>query len=295
MEAAEASGIENGLLEVLIRRLPGLRPSERRVAEAILADPEGVLTLTLAGLAQRAGVSEPTVIRLCAAIGCEGFRDLRVKLARSLAFSRATSHSVVVPGDDLPTLIEKVFDVNLASLAWARGRLDAEAMSRATDLLACARRIEFFGLGASGIVALDAQQKFPLFGVPCGATTDAHQMVMLAALLEPGDAAVAISHTGETQEVVRALRLARGRGAACIAITGTDSAPLLRHADVGLVIETLENTERHTPTVSRLAALVVLDVLSTAVAMRRPEIQRIRVADMKRMLAAMRRSGRLPE
>ena len=156
--------------------------------------------------------------------------------------------------------------------------------------LSRARRIEFFGLGASGIVALDAQQKFPLFGVPCVAQTDAHQMLMAAAMLRPGDVAVAISNTGTTVEVVRATRVARDRERPRSA-SPARRARSLRIARSAIVAETLENTDVFTPTVSRLSAMIVIDILSTAVSLGRDRAEQDRIADMKRLLSDVR-SGR---
>lgn len=283
--------VDDNLLEVITRGLPDLRKSERRVAEAVLADPSSVLSITLAELARRSDVSEPTVIRFALAIGCEGFRDLRVKLARSLAFARTTSHSAIATTDTLAALVGKVFDFNLSNLNWVRARLDQQTIQHAVDALRNANRIDFFGYGASAIVALDAQQKFPLFGVPCGAPLDGHQMIMTAAMLQPGDVAVAISNTGETEQVRQATRLARERGATTIGITGTQS-PLLEDCDIGVLVETLENTDLYTPTVSRLSAMVVIDILSTAVSLARDESDQTRFAQMKAVLAKTRASDR---
>jgi RpiR family carbohydrate utilization transcriptional regulator len=293
MDQSLTAGVEDNLLEVIARSLPDLRKSDRRVAEAILDRPEESVTLTLAALAAAAGVSEPTVIRFANAVGCEGFRDLRIKLARSLAFARTTSHSAIAASDDLPDIIGKVFDFNLANITWVRAHLDPAAIKAAVVALRGARRIEFFGMGASGIVALDAAQKFPLFGLPCGAQTDGHQMLMTAAMLRPGDAAVGISNTGQTAEVVRAMRIAAGRGAVTIAITGGEG-PLSAASAIPIIAETLENTNVFTPTVSRLSAMIVVDILSTAVSLGRSSAEQDQIAEMKRLLSAVR-SGDVPE
>lgn len=282
---------DDNLLEDIVRLRDDLRKSDRRVAEVILDRPEEVVGMTLATLSKAAEVSEPTVIRFCAAIGCDGFRDLRVRLARSLAFARTTSHTAITADDDLGTIVNKVFDFNLSNLNWAQSKLDPAQIGIAVDLLAGARRIEFFGFGASGIVARDAQQKFPLFGVPCGAPTDSHQMYMTADMLGAGDVAVAISNTGQTREVVQAAKVARARGAATIGITGEAGSPLAAHCDLALLVETLENTDLYTPTVSRLSHLVVIDILSTAVSLRRGAAHHDRVARMKDGLARLRGSA----
>ena len=282
-----ASVVDDNLLEVVARGLEGYSKSERRVAEAILADPETVLDMTLAQVSRLAGVSEPSVIRFATSIGCAGFRDLRVKLARSLAFARTTSHAAISGADDLGTIIGKMFDFNLANLNWVSARLDPQPVAAAVAALGRARTIEFFGYGASAIVARDAQQKFPLFGAPCGAPLDGHQMLITAAMMQPGDVAVAISNTGSTAEVVEAARLARASGATTIAITGTRGA-LARACEIVVLVETLENTDLYTPTVSRLSAMVVIDILSTAVSLARSPQEQARLAAMKATLARHR-------
>lgn len=283
-----ANGTGDNLLELIVRQKAELRKSDRRVAEVVLDRPGDVVDMTLATLAKAAGVSEPTVIRFCIAIGCEGYRDMRVKLARSLAFARRTSHTAISRDDDLGTIITKIFDYNLSNLNWAQSHLDPHTVASAVDILVGANRIEFFGFGASGIVAQDAQQKFPLFGMPCGAPADAHQMFITAEMLSPGDVAVAISNTGRTREVLRATEVARKHGARTIGITGDAGSPLLDHCDVSLIVETLDNTNLFTPTVSRISHLVVIDILSTAVSLRRGDRHHGRIAEMKASLADLR-------
>lgn len=279
---------DDNLLEDIVRLQDDLRKSDRRVAEVVLSNPEGVVAMTLATLAKTAGVSEPTVIRFCTAIGCDGFRDMRVKLARSLAFARTTSHTAITDEDSLDTIITKVFDYNLSNLNWAQSKLNHSHLEKAVTALSKARRIEFFGFGASGIVARDAQQKFPLFGVPCGAPSDSHQMFMTADMLGEGDVAVAISNTGQTKDIVETMRVARERGAHTIGITGEDGSPLLANCDTHLVVETLENTDLYTPTVSRLSHLVVIDILSTAVSLQRGTNHHARIGEMKEGLTRLR-------
>jgi RpiR family carbohydrate utilization transcriptional regulator len=275
------------ILEVITTLKAGLRNSDRKVAELVLENPGLVLGTTLANTARRAGVSEPTVVRFCEAIGCAGFRDFKLRLAQSLALGMPATHSVLSPSDSPSRLAEKIFDYTMNSLNWARRQLDKDAVARAIDALETASRIEFFGFGASGILAIDAQQKFPLFGVPCLAHTDSHQQFMAAAMMHPGDVAVAISNTGQSVGIIQVARVARKNGATVIGISGSKGG-LLRHCDIGLIVETLENTDIYTPTISRIAGLVLIDILATAVALRRDAAHDAKLSEMKKGLAAMR-------
>jgi RpiR family transcriptional regulator, carbohydrate utilization regulator len=275
------------VLEVVRLTLGELRKSDRKVADLILADPHRILNATVAETALAAGVSEPTVIRFCTAIGCTGFQDFKLRLAQSLALGTPATHSVLLDTDAPEAVVEKIFDYTITSLDWARHHLDKEALKQAIGILEQASYIEFFGFGASGIVARDAQQKFPLFGVPCGAQLDSHQQIMVASMLKPGDVAVVISNTGRTRSIIEVARTARENGARVIGITGFKTS-LASHCDVTLLVETLDNTNIYTPTISRIAALVVIDVLSTAVALRRDEAHIRRFQRMKRRLADYR-------
>ncbi|HTI02987.1 MAG TPA: SIS domain-containing protein [Acidisoma sp.] len=275
------------IVEVVRLSLDTLRKSERKVAHLVLADPQQVLAATVADVAMLAGVSQPTVIRFCVAVGCTGFHEFRLRLAQSVALGTPATHSAIHADDPTSAVVEKIFDFTLTSLDWARHHLDHAALARTIDILAAARSITFMGFGASGIVALDAEQKFPLFGIPCRAEIDAHQQIMMAAMMAPGDVLVAISNTGLSAGIIKAARIARAAGATTVALTGTRAA-LSDHCDVTLLAETLDNTNVFTPTTSRVAALVVIDILASAVALRRAPAQLDRMRDMKKTLAGYR-------
>lgn len=275
------------VLEVVRTMRPELRKSERKVADLVLAHASRILHATLAETAHLADVSQPTVVRFCVAVGCSGFQDFKLRLAHSLALGTPATHSVLLDTDAPEAVVEKIFDYTITSLDWARHHLDRGTLAKAIAVLEGAAAIEFFGFGASGIVARDAQQKFPLFGVPCGAQLNSHQQIMVAAMMRPGDVAVVISNTGRTRSLLEVARTARSNGATVIGITGSQS-PLVEECDLTLVVETLDNTNIYTPTISRIAALVVIDVLSTAVALRRGEGHQHRFQEMKRRLNTIR-------
>ncbi len=276
------------IIEIIRTMRPELRKSDRKVADIVLDDPRRIMNATVGETAQLADVSQPTVLRFTNAIGCSGFQDFKIKLAQSLAFGTPATHSVLLDTDEPEIVAEKIFDYTMTSLDWARSRLNKQALHSAIDILAAARAIVFFGFGASGIVARDAQQKFPLFGVPCVAELDSHQQLMVASMMKPGDVAFVISNTGTTRSIIEIARIAHENDATVICLTGSDS-PLTHYCDVSLIVETLENTNMYTPTISRIAALVIIDILSTSVAMRRPVEDQARIHQMKRQLSDMRK------
>ncbi|RKN39484.1 SIS domain-containing protein [Streptomyces hoynatensis] len=275
------------LLERITRAMPTLRRSERKVGEAVLLDPARAMQLTMAEYAQVAGVSEPTVMRFCSSVGCRSFQDFRIQLAQTVALGLPVTHSAIAADDDSADLAGKIFDHTITSLDRARRNLDPEAVERAIQALFEAESILFAGLGASGIIAQDAQQKFPLFGVPCDAPADFHQQFIAASMSRPGAVTFAVSNTGHTAETLTVARAARKNGAKVIALVGNEG-PLSELADITLKAVTFEDTDVYTPSTSRLAGLVVIDILATGVALRRSSEHRERVRRMKSQLAVMR-------
>ena len=277
----------HNVLERVRAALPGLRKSDAKVAGLVLSDPFRILETSVSEAATLAHVSQPTVIRFCVAVGFSGYQEFKLRLAQSLALGRTATHSVISGTDTLGSVADKIFEYTMTSLDWARQRLDRNALEQAVEVLANARSIEFFGFGASGIVAEDAQQKFPLFGVPCRAQSDSHQQIMAASMMQAGDVIVVISNTGRTRQIVEAAQVARAVGGKVIGIVGA-AGLVSAECDISLIVETLDNTNVYTPTTSRIAALVVIDILSTAVALRREPGHMGRLDSMKRRLNEFR-------
>ena len=224
----------NSALEKTRATRPNLSKSEGKVADLILANPARILDSSLAEVAELAGVSQPTVIRFCVAVGFSGYQEFKLRLAQNLALGRSATHSVISDSDALDAVADKIFEYTMTSLDWARQHLDRAALERAVDELARARSITFFGFGASAIVAMDAQQKFPLFDVPSRAEADAHQQIMAASMMRGGDALVVISNTGRTRQIVEAAEIAKSAGATVIGVVGA-AGPISALCDVTLL------------------------------------------------------------
>ncbi|MGO1538049.1 MAG: MurR/RpiR family transcriptional regulator [Leucobacter sp.] len=277
------------LLEHLIERRGTLRRSELKVADLIADDPRAVVNSTMAGVAAAAGVSEPTVMRFATSLGFDGFQQFRMALAESLVLGLPATLSTVESGDSVAAITEKIFDHTMTSLDRARRYLDPEQSERAVEVLLECTSILFIGQGASGIIAEDAAQKAALFGLPCAALQDSHQQFMAASMSGPGTVIVAISNTGETKSVLEIARLAKERGCKLISIVGVSESTLGSIVDIPIVVRTFENTDIFTPSVSRLAALVAVDILATAVAVRRGSQHSEELSRMKDELSAFRR------
>jgi len=268
-----------------------LRPSERKLADYIVEAPRELLDLSMTEVAQRAGVSQPTIARFCHALGFSGFREFKIRLAQAVAADLPTEIPAVYrdvrPDEPVSGVAAKVLDRTIGALVQVRNNLSTDALGAAIDLLANASRIEFYGAGGSGIAAQDMQHKFFRLGMPSVAYSDPHTFLMSAALLGPGDVVVAISNTGRTRDVVDAAQTALDRGAKVIAITHGTS-PLSRLASIGLHANVDEDTDVFSPMTSRTSHLAIGDILAVGVALQRgPELAE-KLASAKDIIARRR-------
>ncbi|MFP8967236.1 MurR/RpiR family transcriptional regulator [Pokkaliibacter sp. CJK22405] len=263
----QSNGFSN-LLEAIRARLDTLNRSERKVAEVILKDPQTATRASIAALAQSAGVSEPTVNRFCRSFSARGFPDFKLQLAQSLASGTPYVGQNVEAEDGPEEYVHKIFAATAQALEHTRQRLDPTLINRAVDFLIQAKQIIFFGLGASGPVAFDAQHKFFRFNIPVAAYDDVLMMRMVSSAAQRGDTIVIISYTGRTRELVEVAQIARESGATVLGIT-TPSSPLAKECTLSLPVSPDENTDIYMPMSSRIVHLAMLDVLSTGVILRR--------------------------
>jgi len=251
--------------------LPSLAPAEQRVGKLVLSDARAFANLPISELADRSHVSKPTVVRFCRSMGYDGLADFKRKLAGSVSEGVPFIHRSVDTDDKVSDVVVKVIDNTVSAFLKYRNDASTFAISKAVDALTLAcqtgRRIEFIGVGNSGIVAQDAQHKFFRLGVNTIAYSDGHMQVMSASLLVPGDCLVVISNSGRTRDLMDATDIARKNGATVIVITASGS-PLAAAGHIHLSADHPEGYDRYSPMVSRLLHLMIIDILATAVALR---------------------------
>jgi len=277
------------MLDRIRASIPALPPAEQRVAKLVLADARSFATLPVGELAERAHVSKPTVVRFCRSVGYDGLADFKLKLAGSVNEGVPFVHRSVDEDDKPGDLVVKVIDNAVSALLKYRNAAASHAVERAIDALAAAcragKRIEFYGVGNSGIVAQDAQHKFFRLGVMASAVSDGHVQLMSATMLGVGDCAVLISNSGRSRDLLDVAEIAHKKGATVIVITASGS-PLAHLAQqpghVLLAADHPEDFDRYSPMVSRLLHLMIIDILTTGVALRlgseklRPMLQEIK-------------------
>lgn len=265
-------GDESSPLVRIRSLLPGLARAEQRVAQVVLDDPAVVAHRSITEVAEAAGTSETTVTRFCKAIGVGGYPELRLALAaataRTSALHAQNFDGDINPSDEIEQIVAKVAFADARAVEETADQLSLEALATVVDLLAKANRIDVYGVGASGFVAFDFQQKLHRIGRMAFTWSDPHKALTSAALLKRDDVALGISHTGSTMETIDFLSVARQRGATTVTLTNFPRSAITQLADHVITTAARETTFRSGAMASRIAQLTVLDCVYVALAQR---------------------------
>ena len=257
------------LLVTMRERHNALSPAHRQVATAMLDDPEFVLHANVEGLARRAGVSPPTIIRFCRALGCAGLREFKLRLAQNLAIGKSMLHRAVVPGDDMQAVTHKVLQDAVSALANIEQHVIVQDLETAARRMATARRVDCYGVGnVSMFMASDAQARFARLGLESGAYFDAHLQLISAATMGKRDVVLAISYVGRQRSLLHAVEVAKEQRAMIVAIT-QPGTPLARIADIVLPVVVPVDRAMRVGTEAYLAQITYLEILMVGVGLRR--------------------------
>lgn len=217
-------------------------------------------------VAEAARAALSTVVRTCQTLGFKGFQDLKLSLAReNRPVATEEIHGDVHAGDSAAIVLSKLRDSARDAVRYGIEHIDVTAFEAAVQAVASARRTLCLGVGTSAPLAQDVAYRLSWIDRRAEAPADAHAQHVSATLLEPGDAALVISHTGSTRETVTAAQAAHDAGATVIAVTSFPRSPLTEHVDICLVAATRETSYRVEALTTRIAHLVVLDALWVAI------------------------------
>ncbi len=273
------------LLRQIRNTLPELRKSEKIVGEFILADPKSIITMKTADASEAMGISEPTLIRFCKALGFSGYQDLKINLSQQLAADDYFVMYEINENDSIHELCEKVFDTTISEILNVRSQIDQNILEDAIEVLANAGRVEFYAFGGSAPVAMDGQHKFFRLKIPSSFISDPHIQFMSANSLGKDDVVVVISQSGTTSALIDSVKIVRKSGVKVIGIM-PGNTPLANICDYPLVINIGDNNRISKPHTSRIAYTAVIDVLTMGVAQLKPEAQDhlYNIADSQRSL-----------
>jgi len=269
------------MLEKMVASLP---PSEQKIALYIMEHPKEAITATASELGERTSTSSATVIRLCKSLGLNGFQDLKLRLAGDLQKGNVEGYRDIKPNVSYFSIIDKMTSNSIQALRETSEIMNTEELSKAVDLLSGAPRIHFFGRGASGLIATDAQQKFLRINKNATAFTDILMVAMQIANADPKDVLMGISFSGETEDIVQALDMANAKGVQTISLTNYGNSPVSERAMVNLFASSSKVSPfRSAATSSRLAQLHIIDILFMCLATQQYD-QTVRYLDQTREL-----------
>lgn len=248
--------------------LATLKPTERKVAEYILSKPDQVVKYSVQRLADEAGVSEATIIRLSRSLNYKGFQELKLRIAGDLVHSEQTpsSYQEIQVGGSTDSLIRSISYNNMRSIEDTLSVLSAEEVEKAIRAMTDARKISLFGVGASAVIAEDFRQKLSRINRWCEAAFGFDGQATLAANMIESDVAFGISYSGLTRDLVESLSIAKANGATIVTLTKFSSNPVSELADIHLFASSLEQSIRSGAMASRIAQLNVIDILYVGIA-----------------------------
>ncbi len=245
-----------------------MRPAEQAVADAVLSDVQMAVNASNAVIAIRAGVSQPTVTRFCRAIGCDGVRDFKLQLARSLVVGQvylaANDARWQAVAGTVPHYWGSILDEAHRALREVERQVSPDLVTQAAQDIAAAHRVAAFGLGgSSSSLAEEMQHRLFRYGVPITALKDHFLAGMTAATFRANDVFIVISATGRTREVIETVNLVKSNRIRTIAITAPGSE-LAAIADIALTVQIEETPDTMTPSASRFAFLAIMDLVAAA-------------------------------
>ncbi|GIO21657.1 MurR/RpiR family transcriptional regulator [Oceanobacillus sp. J11TS1] len=251
------------LLTRISERLPQFSKTEQKISAYILKHAELIPNMTTKELANKADVSEASVIRFSKTIGIGSFKTFKIALAQELAVQEAyiTDFSILQKKDSPYEMLQKVVHVNKNAIELIMESLDKKQLDDAVMALKNARKIIFYGVGGSSIAAMDALYKFTKLGFQVEFNLDFHYMLSKIPHLNSEDVFVAISMSGRTNDVLDLARLSQEKGARVIAITNINKSPLYREADIRLATPHVEQDFRIGSITSRMTQLTIVDSL----------------------------------
>ncbi|MCL1786397.1 MAG: MurR/RpiR family transcriptional regulator [Defluviitaleaceae bacterium] len=248
----------------------GFSKSQKRIADYFLQNAQHASGKTIDEVAERVGVSTATIVRFARSIGFSGYRDFIMRFTAAIpedahGADNMPNYLDAIPGDSIAQIMGHIYATSRQSIDQTMGVCDEASVALAVDKMRAAKRIDFFGMGASSIIAQDAQQKFLRINKVSYAFSSSHVQATATSTLTPEDVCVVISYSGETSDALRIAEISKDAGATVISITKFGDNSISRIADINLFVSSPESEFRSAATGSRISQLCVIDILYTSI------------------------------
>ncbi len=249
-----------------------LSPTQKQIADFVLANADEVILLSLGDLAEKCRTSETTILRFLRKLGFDSYQVFRVKMAQDASnHSGQAIYEEIQVGDSLDQVRQKVIASTVNSMQDLNNLIKTEVVDQVTDRILKANRLVFCGVGASGVVAVDAFHKFLRLGLDTAYFNDTHFMNIACSHVDAGSLVFFISHSGESRDILDAAALARDSRARIVAVTSYAHSTLTKMADFVLLSSSNETKYRSDAMVSRILQLVIIDILYVGVVLKAGE------------------------
>ncbi|HEX2553370.1 MAG TPA: MurR/RpiR family transcriptional regulator [Microvirga sp.] len=282
--AGPASESGPDILRTIGTQLDTLSAGQQRIAAMILQDPRWAMQANVEDLAARAEVSAPTIVRFARVVGCDGLRDLKLKLAAALAVGAPYLHRSVSGDDSAADVVRNVVGSVTSVLSeWQRQLVPAD-IERAAEAMHRARRVDCFGTGAtSHFLAQDMQARLFRLGITTNAFSDAHLQLVAAATQTKADVLFAISFVGRMPALLESVAVAKQHGATVIALTRTHT-PLAALADIVLGIDVPRDATMRVGTDAYVVQLLMIEILMVIIGLKRGASTITRLSEIHQIL-----------
>ena len=253
-----------GIFSRIESSYPKFTKSEKIVADFVFESPEKVLYTSITDLAEICGVGDTTVFRFCKALKLNGYQEFKMFLAQDLALKTGSDYTIsgnVCQEDDIQTICKKALTADIAALTETFEGLNFDAVTKVVDLIASSKRIQFFVMGSSGVIALEAKMKFMRILPNVEYIADCHMQFMSAALLDHNDLAVIFSYSGSTKDSIELANIARANGCKVVCITRYVNSHLATLSDVVIGCGSNEGPLEGGASSTSMVQLYILDIL----------------------------------
>lgn len=241
--------------------------SDKILIEYIKKNIEDVFYKSISQIAKESGIGEATITRFSKKMGYSGLQDFKVTLAREISGlqNRKIINRSIENDEGVMESARKLFNSDIRILENTFNIIDGDDIEKATDMIINAKKIFFMGIGYSGMTAEDSNYKFTRIGFNCMALDSSHNMIMMASIMDEDDVVVAISHSGETDEMIKAVKIAKSNGASVISVTEDKSSRLKDISDISLGYFSGESILETGSISSKMAQFFIIDLVYTQV------------------------------
>lgn len=245
-----------------------LTKSEKKLCEYLKEDKDLIIRSTITQLAEITGISDSTIIRFCRKFGYSGFHDFKIALAQEVSALKTEEKEDILSGpidefDTIETIAKKFYAINIEALQKTMDLMDYSEISRCAEMIIKAKKVHFIGVGHSGTTAQDTKYKFMRTGIDVDVYTDGHTMIMMSSIMNKDDLVFAISHSGNTSEVVNSLKVAKEAGAKTICITHSINSKVMAYSDASIIYASTETKFQTGAVSTKIAQSFVIDLIYT--------------------------------